>query len=75
MVGRLRSRIAHCAEDSDAQGTVRAQVKVAPDGSVTSVVIRTSPDDELAQCVAHVLRSTSFPRSDLGVSFTYPFVF
>jgi TonB family protein len=56
-------------------GTVRATVKVGPDGKVSSVVIRDAPDDALAQCVAAVMRSAQFPRSDEGVSFTYPFVF
>jgi outer membrane biosynthesis protein TonB len=75
VVTPLRARITRCSEESDSHGIVRASVKVAPDGKVTSVVIRASPDDALARCVAHLLRSARFPRSDLGVSFTYPFVF
>lgn len=74
-VVRLRSRIARCAEESDEHGTVRAQVKVGPDGKVTSVTIRDAPDDALAQCVAAILRSARFPSTHQGGSFLYPFVF
>jgi hypothetical protein len=75
VVSRLRARIARCAEESDQGGTVRAHVKVAPDGTVTSVVIRDAPDDALAQCVAHIMRGARFPATDQGGSFLYPFVF
>lgn len=75
VVARLRSRIVRCAEESDAHGTVRASVRVAPDGTVASVVVQSAPDDALAQCVAAVMRSARFPASNQGVSFTYPFVF
>ena len=34
-----------------------------------------TPDDAVAACVAQVMRGARFPRSDDGVSFTYPFVF
>jgi outer membrane biosynthesis protein TonB len=71
----LRARISRCAEESDQHGPVKAQVRVAPDGRVANVVIRTAPDDALAQCVAAIMRSARFPTSDTGVSFTYPFVF
>jgi outer membrane biosynthesis protein TonB len=74
-VVRLRSRIVRCAEESDKHGTVRAQVKVAPDGKVASVTIRDAPDDALAQCVAAIMRSARFPSTDRGGSFLYPFVF
>lgn len=75
VVTRMRARFARCGEESDKHGTVRATVKVDADGKVTSVVIRDAPDDALAQCVAAVMRSARFPRSDQGVTFTYPFVF
>lgn len=74
-IGRLRGRIARCAEESDQHGKFKAQVKVNPDGSVSTVLIRGAPDDALAQCVGAIMRSARFPRTDLGGSFTYPFVF
>ncbi len=69
----LRGRIARCG--TGPSGTVKIRVQVANDGTVSRVDVLETPDDAVAACVAQVMRGARFPRSDDGVSFTYPFVF
>jgi hypothetical protein len=54
---------------------VKVSVKVAPDGSVTSVIVRDTPDDRLGACVAAEMRRAHFAKTTLGGSFGYPFIF
>lgn len=75
VVTHLRSQVAECGDHSNARGTVKVNVRVAPDGSVSRVEIRSTPDRALGECVADIFLAVRFPASQQGVSFTYPFVF
>jgi len=50
-------------------------VKVSPDGSVASVAVRNTPDPGLGNCVAGVMQTAKFARTQNGGSFAYPFPF
>lgn len=55
-------------------GTVKAAVKVAPDGSVAAVSVKDGPE-AITTCVAGVLQRVTFGATQHGGSFSYPFVF
>ena len=55
-------------------GTVKAQVKVAPDGSVSAATVQDA-NEALSTCIAGVLQRVKFAATQRGGSFTYPFVF
>jgi ferric-dicitrate binding protein FerR (iron transport regulator) len=69
----VKPQIKACATSKS--GLVKAHVKVAPDGSVTDVEITQTPEPELGDCVASVLRGATFVQTQTGGSFSYPFVF
>lgn len=74
-IAKVRPRIIACGDKHPAQGTVKTHVKVAPSGTVASVQITATPEPALGDCVAAVLKRAVFGKSDLGGSFSYPFVF
>jgi outer membrane biosynthesis protein TonB len=74
-VSHIKTRIAACGDRSSAKGRVKLSVKVAPDGTVSDVTIRDTPDPDLGQCVGKEMRRARFEKTDLGGSFSYPFVF
>jgi hypothetical protein len=55
-------------------GTVKAHVKVAPSGEVTSVNVKDGAD-ALSICIAGVIQHVTFAATQRGGSFGYPFVF
>jgi hypothetical protein len=54
---------------------VRALLVIAPEGKVTNVEIKETPDASLGSCVAGVLQAATFDKTAQGGSFSYPFVF
>jgi hypothetical protein len=42
---------------------------------VTNVEVEAAPDAVLARCVASAIQKAVFPQTQLGGSFSYPFVF
>jgi hypothetical protein len=71
----VKPLVAACAERSKAKGAVKVRVLVDPSGVVTNVVIEATPDDALGACIEPIVRRAVFPRTKLGGSFAYPFVF
>jgi hypothetical protein len=74
-VGVVLPTIKSCGERSTVKGMVKITVKVAPDGSVTTALVKQSPEPVLGNCVARVLGAAKFTRTRSGGSFSYPFVF
>jgi TonB family protein len=56
-------------------GTVKVMVIVAPDGSITQTKVTSSPDPAIDACVIAAVNTAVFPATDLGGTFSYPFVF
>jgi outer membrane biosynthesis protein TonB len=50
-------------------------VKVSPDGSVSGVTVKNTPDPALGNCVAGVMQGAKFARTQNGGAFAYPFQF
>lgn len=70
----LRPHIVACGQRWPTKGTVKARVRVAPDGSVARIDVD-ALDTDLGDCVAKVISGALFPRTRNGGSFGYPFVF
>jgi tetratricopeptide (TPR) repeat protein len=67
----IRDRILACS-DGSFDGTVKATVKVAPDGSVSSVAI-TPATVAFASCMRGVISGTTFAATTSGGAFSYPY--
>lgn len=74
-VASVKASVAACATTAPATGTVKVYVRVGGNGLVTNVEIAATPDAKLGACVAAAMRRAVFPRTRLGGSFSYPFVF
>ena len=74
-IAKVKARVVGCGELYQAKGKVKASVRVAPDGRVTSVTIDTTPDAKLGACVASAVQRATFDKTLYGGSFSYPFVF
>jgi TonB family protein len=74
-VAKVKARVMACGDKSSAKGQVKVSVKVNPDGSVSSVSVKTTPDPSLGGCVQNAMQKASFAKTQNGGSFGYPFVF
>lgn len=74
-VSKVRGRVDSCASRSSAKGEVKVQVKVAANGSVSSVTVKNTPDPSLGSCVASAMEKASFAKTQNGGTFSYPFIF
>ncbi|NVB85175.1 MAG: hypothetical protein HOV81_42810 [Kofleriaceae bacterium] len=74
-IAKVKPQVLECGDKHPANGKVKAAVKVHPDGRVTNVEIKETPNAELGACVARVLQSARFAETESGGSFVYPFVF
>jgi TonB family protein len=74
-VGKVKARVMSCGEKSSAKGQVKVSVKVSPDGHVTSVTVKNTPDAGLGNCVAGMMQKATFARTQTGGSFAYPYTF
>jgi len=74
-VATIKGRVITCGDKSSAKGTVKVSVKVNPDGSVSSVTVKDTPDPGLGSCVAAAMQRARFAKTQNGGSFGYPFVF
>jgi predicted Zn finger-like uncharacterized protein len=74
-VAKVKARAQACGDKSPAKGQVKVSVKVGPDGSVTGVSVKNTPDPALGNCVAGVMQGAKFSRTQSGGSFAYPFQF
>ncbi len=74
-VAKVKARVMACGDKSPAKGQVKVHVKVAGSGAVSSVSVSATPDPALGNCVAAAMQKASFPKTQNGGSFGYPFVF
>ncbi len=78
-VRRNVAKIRYCYEKqrlakATLTGTVQAQFLIMPDGTVGSSKA-SGLDDDVASCVAGVIKNIEFPRSGGAIQVTYPFHF
>jgi len=74
-LAKVRDMVMACGEKSSAKGTVKVRVEVSPDGGVGSVTVVETPDERLGDCVADRVKKATFPRTQTGGSFRYPYTF
>ena len=74
-VSRVKARVQSCGDKSNAKGSVKVSVKVTPDGGVSSVSVKESPDQSLGNCVAGAMKGATFKKTQTGGSFSIPFQF
>jgi hypothetical protein len=74
-VDKVKARAMACGDKSPAKGQVKISVKVGPDGHVSSVTVKNTPDAGLGNCVAGVMQKATFAKTQTGGSFAYPFTF
>ena len=60
-----------CGGSSSARGDVNVSVKVTPEGKVSSVTIKSTPDQTLAACVEREAKLGSFAKTRRGGTFKY----
>ncbi len=63
-----------CASASQAKGTLKVAVKVAPSGSAEATIVET-PAKKLGDCVLVALKKLGFPATEKGGQFRYPYAF
>lgn len=74
-MGDVRGRVASCGDKNPGKGQVKVSVKVGGNGKVSSVSVKESPNAALGSCVSSAVKGASFPKTQNGGSFSYPFVF
>jgi len=55
-VSAIKARANACGDRSPKKGTVKVSVKVNPDGSISSVTVKETPDPALGTCVASAMQ-------------------
>jgi hypothetical protein len=73
-IAGVRAQVSSC-NDMNATGIAKVEVKVSPEGTVTSVVVMKAPNSAIAACVANTMQLATFTPTMHGGSFTYPFKF
>jgi len=74
-IGKVRGQVMACGDRSSAKGTVKVSVKVGPDGRITEVSVKETPDPGLGNCVKNQVQKATFARTQGGGSFAYPYPF
>jgi predicted Zn finger-like uncharacterized protein len=74
-LSKVKAKASSCSEKSAAKGQVKISVKVGPDGHVTSVTVKNTPDAALGACVQSVMQKATFGKTQTGGSFAYAYTF
>ena len=74
-IAAVKGRAMACGGRSSAKGLVKVHVRVGGDGRISSVSVSQTPDPSLGACVAAAVQRASFPKTQRGGSFAYPFPF
>jgi len=74
-VAAIKARATACGDRSAKKGIVKVSVKVNPDGSISSVTVKETPDPALGSCVASAMQKARFAKTQNGGSFGFPFPF
>ncbi len=70
----VKMKFRGCAEKGSAKGTLKITVKIGPDGKVVSANVMQPLDPAIDACVLDAIKKIELPRSQNGISFTYPIV-
>lgn len=74
-IAAVKERVVECGANSIAKGTVKLEVDVTSEGVPSNVEVIESVGTGLGGCVATAVRGATFAKTQLGGSFSYPFVF
>jgi hypothetical protein len=74
-ISRVKARVVNCAQQHPVPGKVKISVRVRPTGVVDNVTVTETPDADLGACVESVVWQAKFDKTQLGGSFSYPFIF
>ena len=72
-IGSIEGQMLECGTKLATHGTVKLTVVVQPDGSVSDVTVKETPDAELGKCAANQMRTVEFAKSRSGITVTYSF--
>lgn len=72
-MARHKPDVLACGAKESQGGNVKVRVIVSPGGSVTSVSVE-GATDALGDCIAGVLDKATFPKTQKGGAFSYPFM-
>ncbi|HEU5061363.1 MAG TPA: hypothetical protein VFU21_32785, partial [Kofleriaceae bacterium] len=70
----VKGRVSSCGSKHGGKGTVMVKIKISPSGGVSSASA-SGGNSGLASCVESAVRGAHFPKSQLGITVNYPFVF
>jgi hypothetical protein len=70
----VKPRVLACGTRFPTKGQVKLHVKVSGDAHV-DVAVESSPDQALGACVAAAVKTATFPRTQTGGSFAFPYNF
>jgi predicted Zn finger-like uncharacterized protein len=73
-VGAVKGSVSACGSRAPGGGKVTVKIKISPSGTVSSASA-TGGTASLNGCVESAVRRAKFPRSQLGASVNYPFIF
>lgn len=73
-IGQVKGSVSACASRAPGGGKVTVNIKISPSGTVSSASA-TGGTAGLNSCVESAVRRAKFPRSQLGASVNYPFIF
>lgn len=74
-MGKVGGRVTSCGSRFPGKGQVKVTIKVAGSGSVSSVNVKSAPNPSLGNCVAGAVKAAKFPKTQRGITFTYPYSF
>jgi TonB family protein len=74
-LAKAKAAVIRCGEQHPAQGIVKIALVVGGDGQISSATVAESPDPALGECVVAAVNKVSFPKTENGKTFTYPFKF
>lgn len=74
-MSRVKAAVIKCGEKIAVKGIVKLAITVGGDGRVKDISVSEAPDAALGECVAAAARKATFPASQEGGAFSYPFKF
>lgn len=75
-VAQIKPAVRDCAnQHPSSTGIVKLAVTVSPEGRVTDVEVRESPDPAIGACAANAMRGARFVEAQHESVFVYPFNF
>jgi predicted Zn finger-like uncharacterized protein len=73
-IGDVKGSVSSCGSRAPGGGKVTVKIKISPSGSVASAKA-TGGSSSLNGCVESAVKRARFPKSQLGASVNYPFIF